>query len=431
VSLGNLSGQTVNLAEPRKPPPLALLAALTALGFCALHMVIPVLPLLTRVFDSEPLHVQPVITLYFAGIAVGQLIYGPISDRYGRRPVLLVGLAMFLAGSVLCVVAGSLWWLVVGRVLQACGACAGIVLGRAVIRDVHDREGSARALALVMMVMTLAPAISPAIGAYLAEWVDWRAIFVLLAMLGVLVLAWTWARLAETNASPAPLDLGGMAVSYLALLRSPAFLAFGLCTALTSASWFTFTAAAPFLLSEVLHEPPSTYGLMILLPMATYMIGNGVAARATRRFGSMRLFVWGLTISLCAGALMAAWCLSGRGLVWALFVPVAIASIGSGLCQPPAMAAGLSIYPRMAGAASGVIGFMQMTASSIGTLAAGLLPQQSVIGTVAVVVTCMVLAMVTGLLALRLSRSALPVRAAAPLAVKPGPVPAPGNLSGG
>jgi MFS family permease len=119
---------------------------------------------------------------------------------------------------------------------------------------------------------------------------------------------------------------------------------------------------------------------------------------------------------------MAAWCLSGQGLVWALFVPVAIASIGSGLCQPPAMAAGLSIYPRMAGAASGVIGFMQMTASSVGTLAVGLLPQHSVIGTVAVVVACMVLAMVAGLLALRLSRSALPVRAAAPLAVKPGPV---------
>jgi MFS family permease len=161
VSLGNLSGQTVNLAEPRKPPPLALLAALTALGFCALHMVIRYCRWLARVFDSDPLHVQPVITLYFAGIAVGQLVYGPISDRYGRRPVLLVGLAMFLAGSMLCVVAASLWWLVVGRVLQACGACAGIVLGRAIIRDVHDREGSARALALVMMVMTLAPAISP------------------------------------------------------------------------------------------------------------------------------------------------------------------------------------------------------------------------------------------------------------------------------
>ena len=395
----------------RRRAPLALIAALTALGFCALHMVIPVVPVLARAFASDPVYVQPVITLYFAAIAVGQLVYGPVSDRYGRRPVLLAGLVMFLAGSVTCAAAGSLVWLISGRVLQACGACAGIVLGRAIIRDVHDREGSARALALVMMVMTLAPAISPAVGAYLAEWVDWRAIFALLAALGAAVLALTWAGLAETNPAPAPLNLGGMAAAYLTMLRAPVFLCFGLCTAFTSASWFTFTAAAPFLLAERLHQPPSTYGLMILLPMATYMLGNGLAARLTRRYGSLRLFVLGLAISLCSAAAMALWCLSGWALAWALFVPIAAASIGSGLCQPPAMAAGLSLFPRMAGAASGTIGFLQMTASSLGTLVVGLLPRDSIWATVVVVAGCLALAMAAGLLALRLNAPARPAAA--------------------
>ena len=162
----------------RNPAPsLALLSAITALAFCALHMVVPTLPVLVQVFGDSPAHVQLVLSLYLGGIAAGQLIYGPVSDRFGRRPVLIAGLGLFLAGTVLCAGAWSLAALIVGRLLQALGACAGIVLSRAIIRDVYDREMAARGLALVMMAMTLAPAISPALGAYLAEWFDWRAIF--------------------------------------------------------------------------------------------------------------------------------------------------------------------------------------------------------------------------------------------------------------
>ena len=230
-------------------------------------------------FDDSPAHVQLVLTLYLAGIAGGQVVYGPLSDRFGRRPVLIAGLAIFLVGTLLCGVAWSLAALIVGRVLEGCGACAGIVLGRAIIRDVYEREAAARGLAIVMMAMTLAPAISPAVGAYLAEWVDWRAIFVLLAILGAIVLALTVARLGETNTRPArarPRRHGGFV--YHVLARSPAFVGFALCSACTSASWFTFIASAPHILSEALGEPPSTYGLMILLPMATFMLGNAAAA---------------------------------------------------------------------------------------------------------------------------------------------------------
>src|SRR6266404_67694 len=170
--------------DSRGAPSLVLLSAVTALAFCALHMVVPALPLLVPVFDDSPARVQLVLTLYLAGIAGGQLVYGPVSDRFGRRPVLIAGLAMFLVGTLICGFAWSLSALVMGRVLEGCGACAGIVLGRAIIRDVYERETAARGLAIVMMVMSFAPAISPAVGAYLAEWLDWRAIFLLLGIAG-------------------------------------------------------------------------------------------------------------------------------------------------------------------------------------------------------------------------------------------------------
>src|SRR5436305_12075156 len=343
-----------------KPAPsLVLLSAVTALGFCALHMVVPALPLLVPAFDDSPARVQLVLTLYLAGIAAGQLVYGPLSDRFGRRPVLIAGLALFLAGTILCAAAWSLTALIVGRLLQALGACAGIVLARAIIRDVYDREAAARGLALVMMAMSLAPAVSPAFGAYLAEWLDWRAIFILLGGLGGIVFAATVVRLPETNFQRVSLDLTGMGRTSILLLRSPAFIGFALCSACTSASWFTFIAAAPQLLAQALGEPPSPYGLMILLPMAAYMLGNAAAARFALRFGSLNLLLCGRLIAFAGAVSAMSWFFLGVPSVWALFLPIAFAEIGDGLSQPSSMAAGLSIYPRIAGTASGLIGFLR------------------------------------------------------------------------
>jgi DHA1 family bicyclomycin/chloramphenicol resistance-like MFS transporter len=389
----------------RKPPSLALLAAITALAFCALHIVVPALPLLARVFDDSPARVQLVLTLYLAGIAGGQLVYGPVSDRFGRRPVLIAGLAMFLVGTLICGFAWSIAALVLGRVLEGCGACAGIVLGRAIIRDVYEREAAARGLALVMMAMTLAPAISPAIGAYLAEWVDWRAIFALLGVLGAIVLALTVARLDETNAHPARLDLVGMAGAYISLLRSPQFLGFALCSACTSASWFTFIASVPHVLSEAMGEPPSTYGLMILLPMATYMLGNAGAARFALRLGSLRLLILGRAIAVTAAVALALWYICAGLGIWALFLPIALCEIGDGLSQPAVLAAGLSLHPRLAGTASGLMGFLQMSVAAIGTFVVALLPYQIAVSMIAVVGGFIVLALGFGIFALRRPRS--------------------------
>jgi DHA1 family bicyclomycin/chloramphenicol resistance-like MFS transporter len=387
-----------------KPPSLSLLAAVTALAFCALHIVVPVLPLLVGAF-GDPARVQLVLTLYLAGIAGGQLVYGPLSDRFGRRPVLIAGLVLFLVGTVVCGLAWSLASLIFGRVLEGCGACAGIVLGRAIIRDVYEREAAARGLAIVMMAMTLAPAISPAIGAYLALWADWQAIFALLGILGAIVLLLTVTRLAETNSNPTGLDVAGMAGAYVTLMRSPQFVGFALCSACTSASWFTFIASAPHILSEALGEPPSTYGLMILLPMATYMLGNAAAARFALRLGTRRLLILGRGIALSAAVALALWYVYGGLGIWAVFLPIALCEIGDGLSQPAVLAAGLSIRPRLAGTASGLMGFLQMTVAATGTFVVALLPYQIAVSMIAVVGGFITLALGFGIFALRRPRS--------------------------
>src|SRR5260370_16421224 len=211
-------------------PSRALRAAVTAIGFCALQLVVPVLPLLATAFDDRAARVQLVLTLYLAGIAGGQLVYGPLSDRVGRRPVLIAGLAMFLAGTLFCGLAWSIGALIFGRVLEGGGACAGIVLGRAIIRDIYDREAAARGLAIVMMAMTLAPAISPAAGAYLAEWVDWRSVFALLGVVGRAVLAVRVARPPATNPPPPASDPPAPGAPSNPAIFPPPSLPFSLCT---------------------------------------------------------------------------------------------------------------------------------------------------------------------------------------------------------
>jgi DHA1 family bicyclomycin/chloramphenicol resistance-like MFS transporter len=237
--------------------------------------------------------------------------------------------------------------------------------------------------------------------------------------LGGVVLIATIIRLGETNRQRVRLDLAGMTGANLALLRSPAFVGFAVCGACTSASWFTFIASAPHILAEALRRPPSTYGLMILLPMATYMLGNAAAARFAPRFGSLQLLLAGRALAFAAALGMALWAGSAPLSIWLLFVPIGLAEIGDGMSGPAVMAAALSINPRLAGTASGLMGFLQMAAAALGSFVVALLPYRNAFGMIALFGGFVALGLAAAVFAVRCTQPP-PAAAAEEPAVLPG-----------
>ncbi|BBK42020.1 Bcr/CflA family drug resistance efflux transporter [Allostella vacuolata] len=354
--------------RPRRLPPLWLLIAATAVGAASLHIILPSLPRVAMDFATDYGSAQLVLTVYLAAMAPAQLVYGPLSDRYGRRPLLLLGLSGYLLGTMLCVYAGSLEVMLAGRAIQGFGGCAGMVLARAIVRDIHDRERSAGLIAHITMAMSLAPMFAPAIGGWLEVWVGWRFGFLMLSAFGAITLLCAWFRLNETLPAPVAIAPRAMAGHYRLLLGSSAFIGYTLGTGLATASWYAFAAGAPYLLVAAMNESPSAYGLWILLPMGGYTIGNLVASRLSQRLGVDRMIVMGTAIGLAATAALVLW--TGLAPIgpFALFLPMAILTFGQGMAQPNGVAGAISVHPHIAGAASGLLGFIQMVVSAVATL---------------------------------------------------------------
>jgi DHA1 family bicyclomycin/chloramphenicol resistance-like MFS transporter len=202
-----------------------ILVAVTATGPLALNILMPSMPGLPAVFGTDYATVQLTLSLYLIGLAGAQLIYGPLSDRYGRRPVLLAGLGVFLLGTLTGALAASISMVIAGRVLQAVGGCAGMVLGRAIVRDLYERDRAASVIAYVTMAMVVAPMLAPLFGGFLDDWLGWRATFWFVAVYGSVVVVFCFLLLGETHRTRLPFPgPAGMLSSYLRLLRSPLFL---------------------------------------------------------------------------------------------------------------------------------------------------------------------------------------------------------------
>lgn len=397
------------MTTPRPGPAIANLIAVAAVGPLALNIFTPSMPGMQEVFDVSYGTIQLTITLYLFGTAIAQLLYGPLSDRFGRRPVLLCGLGLFLIGSLASAFAPSILWLLIGRTIQAVGGCAGLVLGRAIVRDMHSREKSASMIGYITVGMVVVPMISPLIGGFLDEWFSWRAGFLFVAVAGLIVLIVTVFRLPETNFNLQPLPgLRGMAVSYDSLLRSPDFRSYALNATFTSAAFFAFLTGGPFVAIELLNQPKSTYGICFIFVALGYMSGNFLTGRLAERAGTDRMITIGSVLSLTGAASMCAFALTGHINLFTIFGPMALVTFGNGLSLPSATAGGVSVFPNIAGAAAGLSGFMQMAVSACVTLFVGYLQADSALPMVITILVTSFAAVSIHILALRGRAKTLP-----------------------
>ena len=362
------------MSPPHPRPSVVLLVAATATGPLALNIFVPSMPGLPAVFDTGPGMVQLTLSLYLIGVALGQLLYGPLSDRFGRRPVLLGGLGLYVAASLACALAPTIGLLIAGRVAQAVGGCAGMVIGRAVVRDAWAREEATRVLALVIAGMAIAPMVAPAIGGFLDVWVGWRASFALLVGFGGLVWLAGILRLPETHREHTPLPgPSALWAAYRSLLGHRLFLGYALVIGWMTAGFFVFLAGAPYIMTERLNRPPSEYGLLFIMLSLGYMVGNAAVSRFGGRIRLDTLALAGLVLSIIGPLIVAGFLAAGRFSPLILFVPTMLLCFGNGLTIPVTMAAAVGVDPRLAGTASGLLGFVQMglgavASSSIGAL---------------------------------------------------------------
>ncbi|MBT5570960.1 MAG: multidrug effflux MFS transporter [Alphaproteobacteria bacterium] len=340
---------------------IVVLAIITALGPMAMQIILPVLPVMQVAFDVPAATVQYALSLALFTIAFSTLIYGPASDRYGRRPVLVVGLVIFVLGSGIAAVAPSIEIVILGRIIQAVGGAAGMVLSRAIIRDLFDRDAAARLMAYMITALVVAPMISPLIGGLLNDAFDWRAIFIFAGVLGALVLILALPKVPETLEKGSEIQsFRGMLGGFAVLLRVPRFLGYAGQVGFGMGMFMAFLGAAPFVMINVLERPPTEFGLFFMMVSAGFMMGSFLTGRFGQRLGMDRMMRIGSGLAVILGAVMLGLVLAGIWTPWSIFLPGAGMALANGLAMPNAQAGAVSISPRFAGTASGLIAFLQM-----------------------------------------------------------------------
>lgn len=360
--------------RPASPPRLmALLIAITALAPASLQIFLPALPAIQAGFGVPTGLAQLTVSLSILANAFATLAYGPLSDRFGRRPVLLGGLIAFLGGSLACAAAPTITILIIARVVQSMGGAAGMVLGRAIVRDLHGREQSARIIAYLTTAMVVAPMLSPMVGAVLIDLFGWRSIFVAVTAGGAVLTLLVLRHLVETH----PPDEGGGSPRMFAgagsLVREPTFVAYVLQSTFAICIFFAFISGAPYFMIDVLGRPATEYGVYFMLVSAGFMAGNLVAARITIRVGLDRMILIGSVLACLAVAVTAALLFGGRWWPLALFGPMVAGAFANGLTVPNAQAGAVSVNPMLAGTASGLAGFSQMFFAALVAQAVGVL----------------------------------------------------------
>jgi DHA1 family bicyclomycin/chloramphenicol resistance-like MFS transporter len=307
--------------------------------------------------------VQLTISLYFAGLACAQLALGALSDRFGRRPVLLVGFTITVLTSLAAAAASSIAVLVIARTTQAFGASTGIVIGRAIVRDLYSRDRAAAMLGWVTMSTVLIPMFGPLIGGLLDEHFGWRSIFLFIGAGALVTVTWAALSLPETRSpqAAAGASMTQLGKEWRALLSTRAFLGYVLLAGMISGSYYAILGGAPHVVITQMSRSTAELGIWFVLSSLGYMLGNFCAGRYSVRYGVNAMIWWGLLVELLGGALamvLVRFCPDAGPII--VFVPSCIIYIGNGIGLPNAIAGAVSVRPQAAGIASGVAGFGQM-----------------------------------------------------------------------
>ncbi len=347
---------------------IVLLVMMGTVGPLTLNILMPAIPGLVHTFATDAGTAQLTLTLYLLGMAISQLCLGPLADRLGRRPVLIGAMALTVLASVAGAFAHSIGWVIVARTSQALGASAGLVIGRAIIRDLYSRDRAAAMIGLVTMALVVAPMLAPTIGGVLDTTLGWQAIFVFVAVLAAIALVWIWIDLPETR-SDAAADLarqGNLLRGAMALMKRRSFLGYLLGASLGGSMFFAFLGGAPHAVITIMGRSSTEYGLWSAIAAIGYMAGNFFSSRYAPRLGIDPLVRYGTVIGVFGALTMFVPAFFAWGLhPAALFVPQLVIAFGNGLLLPNAIAGAVSVDPRLAGSASGIMGFVQMTIGAI------------------------------------------------------------------
>jgi len=345
---------------------IAVLAGLAATGTLATNILLPSLPQMAASLNVTSAAVTSAITIFLAVFAVGQLAVGPISDRYGRRWPVLIGFAVFFAGSIWCALATDLTGLLIGRVVQAAGACATSVLSRAIARDMFSGAALARAMALIMIAMAAAPGFSPLLGGALDHYFGWRSEFVLVAAFAALGALAYGTVLGETHhATRTPLDPLAIAKNYVGLIVDRRFVVPAATVSLIMGGLFSIFSAAPRILIEAMHFTPIQLGLFFAGTVLIVFAAGMLATKLAPRYGLDRSIRGGLFAAATGSIAMLLVSLYSPSFL-PFLAAMSVFLLGMGIVNPLGTAQALSPFGEKAGAASALVGFWQMMTAAIG-----------------------------------------------------------------
>ena len=351
---------------------IIILGILTAFGPISMDMYLPSFPELVHYFKTTPSKAQLTLSAFTIAFGIGQLIYGPVSDRMGRRYVLLAVIAIYAVASVLCVLTNSIDELIIARFFQALGGAAGIVLSRAIIRDLFDKLEGARALSLMLLVPSLAALISPFVGGYILKFFgDWRLIFWVLTCFGVIAFILGVLKLPETHPPEKRTSSSFSKIlnDYISVVCHRRAAGYMICGGLSFATMFAQLSGTPFIYIEIFGVAPENFGLLFSLSVFAIMGGSYLNSRLVIRFGIRRMLAVGTTIALIGGIGLAISANYGAFGLFGIVIPVIIFMTPHNMVNANAPAGALEYFPHIAGTASAMLGFIRFgTGALVGAL---------------------------------------------------------------